>query len=522
MPDRSSFRLVHFIALTLVTCMGLTVAIMTAWSVWQLQYGFNDYLQAHDTERLDQFAHRFEDLAERAGGVSVLLQQRWPVLLDELADAEKPDVSANSLPPRTRAYSEPPPRPHPLPPDQAEQPSPPMPDHAFQRRRPPPPHGPGLDGFNRRLSLLDVQGRTLQGPPVRPEDPSIRAAVWVNGQLQAYMSLRTVKAVPDQLAQRFLERQYVGLLGLALVMLLLTLGVAVVLARRWSRPLQAASDATARIAQGDWSSRIAQHHLTGWRTELDDLMHHINQMAQALQTQEQTRKRWLADISHELRTPLAVLQGEAEALLDGVRPLTLTSIGSLREEVLRLNALVNDLHLLSMADLRALPCHFEPGDAAALLRHVQQRFAQSAQTRGIDLTLDLTGHTEVPVCWDMHRMTQVLGNVVSNSLRYTDAPGRAVIRLRLEGASVVITLEDTAPGVSAADLPRLLDPLFRVQADRARAPGDRDNGSGLGLSIAAAIVQAHQGQIDLSLSSWGGLCVRLTLPLRVSAPKDLT
>ena len=190
--------------------------------------------------------------------------------------------------------------------------------------------------------------------------------------------------------------------------------------------------------------------------------------------------------------------------------------------MLRLNALVNDLHLLSMADLRALPCHFEPGDAAALLRHVQQRFAQSAQTRGIDLTLDLTGHTEVPVCWDMHRMTQVLGNVVSNSLRYTDAPGRAVIRLRLEGASVVITLEDTAPGVSAADLPRLLDPLFRVQADRARAPGDRDNGSGLGLSIAAAIVQAHQGQIDLSLSSWGGLCVRLTLPLRVSAPKDLT
>ena len=367
-----------------------------------------------------------------------------------------------------------------------------------------------------------MQGRTLQGPPVRPEDPSIRAAVWVNGQLQAYMSLRTVKAVPDQLAQRFLERQYVGLLGLALVMLLLTLGVAVVLARRWSRPLQAASDATARIAQGDWSSRIAQHHLTGWRTELDDLMHHINQMAQALQTQEQTRKRWLADISHELRTPLAVLQGEAEALLDGVRPLTLTSIGSLREEVLRLNALVNDLHLLSMADLRALPCHFEPGDAAALLRHVQQRFAQSAQTRGIDLTLDLTGHTEVPVCWDMHRMTQVLGNMVSNSLRYTDAPGRAVIRLRLEGASVVITLEDTAPGVSAADLPRLLDPLFRVQADRARAPGDRDNGSGLGLSIAAAIVQAHQGQIDLSLSSWGGLCVRLTLPLRVSAPKDLT
>ena len=367
--------------------------------------------------------------------------------------------------------------------------------------------------------MIDLQGQTLEGPPVRPEDPSIRAAVRVNGQLQAYLSLRTDKPMPDQMAQRFLQRQYLGLAGLALVMLLLTLGIAVVLARRWSRPLQAASHATARIAEGDWSSRIAEHHLTGWRTELDDLMHHINQMAQALQNQEHTRKRWLADISHELRTPLSVLQGEVEALLDGVRPLSLSSIGSLREEVLRLNALVNDLHLLSMADLQALPCHFESGDAVALLCNVHQRFAHSAQAQGIDLTLDLAGLTQLPVDWDMHRMTQVLGNVVNNSLRYTDALGRAVIRLRQEGTSVVIVMEDSAPGVSALDLPRLLDPLFRVQAARARVAEDRHHGSGLGLSIAAAIVKAHRGQIVLAPSAWGGLCAHVSLP--VNLPEEM-
>ena len=510
MPDRSSFRLVHFIALALVTCMGLTVAIMTGWTVWQLRYGFDEYLQAHDTERLDQFARRLEVMAEKSNGVSVLLQQPWPVVIDQLAGSVNQDRPPDPHAPDRPARFESPHRPplHP-PPEEGL-------DH-----RPPPPHRGPPDGFNRRLSLLDPQGQTLEGPPVRADDPSIRAAVRVHGQLQAYLSLRTVKALPDQMAQRFLQRQYLGLAGLALVMLLLTLGIAVLLARRWSRPLQAASHATARIAQGDWSSRIAEQHLTGWRTELDDLMHHINQMAQALQNQEHTRKRWLADISHELRTPLSVLQGEVEALLDGVRPLTLLAIVSLREEVLRLNALVNDLHLLSMADLQALPCHFESGDAVALLLNVHQRFAHSAQTQGIDLSVDLASLIELPVRWDMHRMTQVLSNLVSNSLRYTDAPGRAVLRLRQEGEDVVIVMEDSAPGVSESDLPRLLDPLFRVQADRARAPGDERHGSGLGLSIVAAIVKAHHGQIELTPCAWGGLSVHVRLPAQAPELEDI-
>lgn len=505
MPERSSFRLVHVIALTLVTCMGLTVAIMTAWTVWQLQYGFDEYLQAQDTERLAQFASRLQAMAEKSGGVSPLLQQPWPELLAQLAPASSQIARGHQRPPEGREWPEHPP--------------PPPPNQTSEHR--PPPHARGPGGFERRLSLISPQGQTLEGPPVRPEDPAIRAEVRVHGQLQAHVNLRTARALPDELAQRFLQRQYLGLAGLALVMLLLTLGVAVVLARRWSRPLHAASHATARIAQGDWSSRIPEQHLTGWRTEVDELMHHINQMAEALQNHERTRKRWLADVSHELRTPLSVLQGEVEALLDGVRPLSLAPIGSLREEVLRLNALVNDLHLLSMADLQALPCHFEPGDAVALLRNVHQRFVHSAQAQGITLSLDLAGHAALPVQWDMHRMTQVLSNLVSNSLRYTDAPGRAVMRLYPEGDELVIVMEDSAPGVSQADLPRLLDPLFRVQADRARTPGDRQNGSGLGLSIAAAIVHAHQGRMTLQSSTWGGLRVQVRLPKRVIETEDM-
>lgn len=121
----------------------------------------------------------------------------------------------------------------------------------------------------------------------------------------------------------------------------------------------------------------------------------------------------------------------------------------------------------------------------------------------------------------MHRMTQVLSNLVSNSLRYTDAPGRAVLRLRQEGEDVVIVMEDSAPGVSESDLPRLLDPLFRVQADRARAPGDERHGSGLGLSIVAAIVKAHHGQIELTPSAWGGLSVHVRLPAQAPELEDI-
>ena len=129
MPDRSSFRLVHFIALALVTCMGLTVAIMTGWTVWQLRYGFNEYLQAHDTERLDQFARRLEVMAEKSNGVSVLLQQPWPVVIDQLAGSvnqdRPPDPHAPDRPARFESPHSPPPRP---------------PHEEGLDHRPPPPH----------------------------------------------------------------------------------------------------------------------------------------------------------------------------------------------------------------------------------------------------------------------------------------------------------------------------------------------------------------------------------------------
>jgi two-component system sensor histidine kinase BaeS len=276
--------------------------------------------------------------------------------------------------------------------------------------------------------------------------------------------------------------------------------------------LQSVSDAASRIASGDLATRVALDSRGTGVAELDALMHHINQMAQSLQTQQHRQKRWIADMSHELRTPLAVLQGEVEALIDGIRVRDVAAMQSLREELLRIAALVQDLHLLSLADLHALPCDFQEGDAWGCVLKVAQRFELRAQQAGIRFECHRPDPMPLNVVWDFQRMSQVLGNLIDNSLNYTHAPGATHIRMQASGEQVQITVEDSAPGVRDEDLSKLTDPLYRAQLDRARPVGGGQSGSGLGLSIVQVMVQAHGGHVGVSHSAFGGLKVVLTLP----------
>jgi two-component system sensor histidine kinase BaeS len=214
-------------------------------------------------------------------------------------------------------------------------------------------------------------------------------------------------------------------------------------------------------------------------------------------------------MSHELRTPLTVLRGEIDALIDGVIALTPQAMLSLREEVLQLNALVDDLHLLAMSDLKALPCYFEEVDAVRLLEGIVQRFALRATQLGLTLTLDQKPEMPATVRWDAKRIEQLVGNLLDNSLRYTDAPGQVRVRLRSgDENKVVIEVQDTAPGVSENDLLRIFVPLYRADAARGRSTG----GSGLGLAICEQIAKAHRGVIRAEASALGGVLFQLQLP----------
>jgi two-component system sensor histidine kinase BaeS len=239
------------------------------------------------------------------------------------------------------------------------------------------------------------------------------------------------------------------------------------------------------------------------------LIRNINSMAEGLEHLETARRRWIAEISHELRTPLTVLRGEIDALAEGIRPLNPDAVASLREEVQRLGTMVDDLHLLAMADLNALPCYFMDCDAVQLARRVHQRFERRASALGISLEITTPTEGPLPVYWDSQRMEQVLSNLLDNSLCYTDAPGRIRVSIQRQQQRVWLLVDDSKPGVPAADLGRLFDPLYRSDAARGRHRG----GSGLGLAICAALVRAHVGRITAAASELGGLSILVDMPV---------
>lgn len=472
-------RLAHTLSFWLLGAVALSVLAMGGLTAWNLRQGFSTYLQARDLERFDKFVGLVAArLAQDAQPVGSMARPDMPGLLRELALLE--GSSAPMRPLRQPDSGRPPLSPNGSPP------------------------GTG-DGFGARVALARPDGQHWTGPRFAADEPGvIERQIVVAGTPVALARLRPRQRAPEAHETQFLRSQYLGIAAVASALLLMALGAAVWLARQWVRPLVAVQAATARIAQGELDVRVAVER----SDEIGDVVRNVNAMAESLQRIEGARRRWLADLSHELRTPLTVLRGEIEALVDGVRPLNPQAMVSLRDDVLRLGVLVNDLHLLAMADLRALPCHFADADAALLLHGVVARHAASAALAGLALREIAAATVPLPVRWDAARIEQLLGNLLQNSLRYTDAPGAIELAWRVERGQLHLSVDDSAPGVDAADLPRLFEPLYRADAARSRERG----GSGLGLAICAAIVQSHGGSIAARGSALGGLRIELVLP----------
>lgn len=467
-------RLVHTLSLMLLAAVGFSVAAMGGVGAWHLRQGFSAYVQARDVERLDTFVAVTATRLATDGGVDALLDRRItvPMLLADLAKKE-----GDTRPHRAGGGP--------------------------NNGAPPPPPGPP-DAFGARLALFFPDGRRLAGRPLAPDGgPLIERPVVVEGQVVALARLRPIQRMADEYEVRFLRSQYLGMAAVAAVLMVLALALAWWLARHWARPLAAVQDATARIARGELGVRLPMER----HDEIGDVVRNVNAMAESLQRLEGARRRWIADMSHELRTPLSGLRAEVEALLDGVRPFSLAAAHSLHEDILRLGTLVDDLHLLAMADLQSLPCHFTDCDAETVVRETVQRYQPRFTARGLVL-----GATTTPVCThaDPARLTQLLCNLLENSLRYTDPPGQVAVSLWEDGATLCLQVDDSAPGVPDGDLPRVFEPLYRADAARSRHSG----GSGLGLAICQAIAQAHKGHLTAGVSPLGGLRLRLVLPVQ--------
>ncbi|MEJ6000771.1 ATP-binding protein [Paucibacter soli] len=478
-------RLVHQISLLLLGTVFLAVLAMGALVAWNLRAGFSAYLSTQDAQLLDRVMVVAENDLRRLGGLPP----------GDLRARLRSWVEATAPRPQRLAEGEGAPEDLLLPP--------PRPGGAAPR----PPRDPASLGH--RLALLSPDGRELwAGRRELWQLSGQQRAIKLDGQVLALLRLsERGSAAVDQVDASFLRRQYLGIAGVAAALLLLALLAGRQLARRWVRPLQQAQAAARRIANGALEVRVAAEG----DDELGELSRDLNAMAASLQRLEASRRRWIAELSHELRTPLAVLRGELEALADGIRPLDQRALASLQDEVRRLTRLTEDFHTLACSDLRELPCRFAPLQPQALLAEAVARVSERARARGLTL-VSAWPQQLGSVVWDGQRIAQLLANLLENSLRYTDAPGRISLSAELQPGWLRLVVEDSPPGVPPEALPQLFDPLYRVEGSRSRESG----GSGLGLAIAQALVRSHHGRILADASALGGLALTVWLPLDAS------
>ncbi|TDO15285.1 MULTISPECIES: ATP-binding protein [Halomonas] len=352
-------------------------------------------------------------------------------------------------------------------------------------------------------ALLDADRRHVAGPKVVSGQTESRPVV-VDGATVGWLVYRPPGRITDELALRFQEKQFHAAWMTALVVVVLATVVSLLLARGFLAPVRRLAGGTRALTAGRFDTRVDESR----RDELGQLANDFNRLAETLERNERLRRAFMADISHELRTPLSVLRAELEAMEDGVRPLTRESLTGLQGSVATLSKLVDDLYELSLADAGALNYRMEALDLAALARASAEQWRPRMADAGLTLTVQVP-EAPVTVTADRGRVNQLLGNLLHNSLCYTDRDGEVRLSLTTRDGEAVLRLEDSAPGVPAEALERLFERLYRVEGSRSRSSG----GAGLGLAICRNIVEAHGGRIEAYPSPAGGVGIRLTLPL---------
>jgi two-component system sensor histidine kinase BaeS len=291
------------------------------------------------------------------------------------------------------------------------------------------------------------------------------------------------------------------IIGVAALVLLVTVLASVFAGVRLVRPLRALTGAAQRMKQGDGSARVK----VGGSDEIAQLAVAFNEMADSRAQVEEQRKAMVSDIAHELRTPLSNIRGWLEAVEDGVTKPDPALIASLMEEALLLQHIVDDLQDLAVADAGKLRLHPEHLHLADLLAQVA---ANQAQADGVHLSVYTQGDPELNA--DPVRLRQAVGNLVANALRHTPAGGSVTVTGRIEGEWVVIDVADTGTGISPEDLPRVFDRFWRAEKSRNRQSG----GSGLGLAIVRKLAEAHGGTVTATSTLGRGSTFALQLPYR--------
>ena len=307
-------------------------------------------------------------------------------------------------------------------------------------------------------------------------------------------------ASPQRLSETVGRSLIWGITLAIIIALILTF----VLSRRMSSPIGALATAARQLGGGDLSRRVP---LQG-KGEVKLLAQAFNSMAADLEHAEQLRRNLVADVAHELRTPLSNIQGYLEAIRDRVIKPNPATIRSLDEEASLLSRLVDELQELSLAEAGELKLIYQEEDIAALVEQTIASWRPQVAAKEISLSLDLPDNLP-PVNVDWQRVSQVLHNLVENAVAHTREGGAISVAATTQDGQIEIRVSDTGEGIPVEDLPNIFERFYRVDRSRARATG----GSGLGLTIAKRLVEAHGGKIAVQSELGKGSAFSFTLPM---------
>lgn len=497
MHDRHlmKFRLIHKLLIALFASAALVLLLIVWVAKINIGRGFEDFLAQQEKalmpEMAEELASRYaqngswQELQENPREFhrilnSILLEMRR----GEYTGFEDGSRTAERRPARGKA----------------------VPDSGARRIKHSRAHPPPDEGaLHRRVFLLDAGYRSVIGhsPRAFPKDQLI--PVTVENEVVGWLGVvspRTLLAPAERaFADRITRILWLGLaLGLGVAALM-----AWILARHLGRPVSEAAGGIRKLASGDYSVELE----TRGTDEIAQLSHDVNQLAHALSENRGARQRWMAEMAHELRTPLAIIQGELEAMSDGVRPFNEASLSSINEEVGNLSQLIEDLHHLALSDSGALAYKMHSLDLAAVLESSLGFILTRASEKGLVVSTQLPA-APVLVNGDDHRLRQLVRILLDNAVLYTDAPGDIDISLVTQGDEAQLVVSDSPPGVPGSECEQLFEPLYRRENSRNRNSG----GSGLGLAIARNIAEAHGGTLRANPGPLGGLEVRFTMSLQ--------
>ena len=399
----------------------------------------------------------------------------------------------------------PPPPPRPPPPpkngDSSRHPPPPPTGRGGPPERPPPRNGG--NGRPRRLPrnnsdapfvLVDQTGHVVipareypLGMLVSEKEVAKGLVITISGlQVATVLTVGQVES-RDATEEAYLKRTNSVLLQATLVGSALALALGIVLARRLSRPLRELTLTARALSKGG----LGKHVVIRSKDELGQLGNAFNQMSTELAKANELRKQMTADIAHELRTPLTVITGHLEGLRDGILKPNTERFALLHAEAKQLEQLIEDLRTLSLADAGQLPLHLQDTEVNQLLENVLAVYQQQASQQNITLILD--SKEDLPTLYlDKKCMLQVLGNLISNALRYTPKGGTITLGSRLAGDKVELYVADSGVGITQEKLPHIFERFFRVETSRQKYEGE----SGLGLAIVKALVNMHGGVVS--------------------------